>query len=85
MSDYENGALTVSQGATVDPPFILPIGTDVEASNVYHLLKALGDEVPRWIEYLKTHGVPNLVQSVNTGTTPLYNSHGYHPDGLQPL
>lgn len=85
LMDYKNGELVVHRGMSIDPPFHLVIPSAIEASNIYHLLKALNDEVPKWIEYLSRFGIPQLVEMVNTGTTPNYDGTGYHPDGLEPL
>jgi hypothetical protein len=83
--NFENGILSISCGSNAKQPFLLHIDSDIMASNVYHLLKALGDEVPPFVNYLQAHGIPNLVEVVDTGATQLYNGKDYHPDGLQPL
>lgn len=59
--DYKNGQLIVHRGMSTDEPFHLVIPSAVAASNVCHLLKALNDEVPKWIDYLDQFGIPQLV------------------------
>ncbi len=85
LMDYKDGELIVHRGMSTEDPFRLVIPSGVGASNVYHLLKALNDEVPQWIEYLGRFGIPQLVEMVDTGATPKYDGTGYHPDGLESL
>lgn len=85
LMDYKDGELFVHRGMSTDALFRLVIPSAVAASNVYHLLKALNDKVPKWIDYLARFGIPQLVEMVNTGSTPKYDGTGYHPDGLESL
>ena len=78
VMDYNDGDLVVHRGMSTDTQFRLVIPSAVGASNVYHILKALNDEVPKWIEYLGRFGTPQLVEMVDTGTTISTNFFRFH-------
>ena len=56
--------------------------TAIALSNIYHLLKAMEHDMDGFVVYLKTHGVPTLVEAIKTGNTPPHDAEDFELKGF---
>lgn len=78
------GVFTVSKGVYVEAT-VRDVTSAVHISNIYHLFKVYQYDPTKWTTYLRTKGVPTLVESVGTGKTPPHNEENFHWDGFKEL
>ena len=51
--------------------------TALALSNIYHLLKVMERDMDGFVRYLKTEGVPTLVEATRTGNTPPFDDEDF--------